>query len=183
MAVLAAASVLATVLVAMAWLVPPGYTLDPHTHVPIADAMPGYLRVMTGPYNIAGGFCLIFGAIFSAYVYMPKRKLLRGHPTTPVLAQIYRALGVTVNLIVSLPVAVAALFTGKLHSRVPATVLIAVGGFVPSITSGLDRYGVTWSFYLGQLLGVLFIFAGFLISEEVFTSLRISINGALRART
>jgi hypothetical protein len=182
MGVLVAASVIAAVLVATAWLVPPGYALDPQTRVPVGDAMPGYLRVMTGPYNIAGGFCLIFGAIFSVYVYMPKRKLLRRHPSTPILGQLYRALAVTVNLIVSLPVAAVAQLTGRLNSRVPATVLIALGGFVPSITSGLDRYGVTWSFYLGQLLGVLLIFAGFLVSEEVFATMRISVRGGLHAR-
>ena len=144
--------------------------------------MPGYLRVMTGPYNIAGGFCLIFGAVFSAYVYMPKRKVLRGHPQTPVLGQLYRALAVAVNLAVSIPVAVTALLSGRLNSRVPATVLIALGGFVPGITSGLERYGVTWSFYLGQLLGVLFILAGFLVSEEVFSGLRVSVRAGLTVR-
>jgi hypothetical protein len=178
MAVLAAASVLAAVLVATASLGAPGYALDPLTRVPVGDAMPGYLRVMTGPYNIAGGFCLVFGAIFSVYVYMPKRKLLRGRVATPVLGQLYLALAVTVNLLVSLPVAVAALLTGRLNSRVPATVLIALGGFVPGITSGLDRFGVTWSFYLGQLLGVLFILTGFLVSEEVFANLRLRSVGA-----
>jgi hypothetical protein len=183
MAVLAAASVLAAVLVATAWLAPPGYALDPRTHVPIGDAVPGYLRVMTGPFNIAGGLCLIFGAIFSVYVYMPKRKLLRGHVATPVVGQLYRALAVVVNLAVSLPAAAAALVTGRLNSRVPATALIALGGFIPSVTSGLDRFGVTWSFYLGQLLGVMLIFAGFLVSEEVFANLRLSIQNGLRART
>ena len=183
MAVLLAASLLVAVLVAGAWLAPPGYALDPLTHVPVGGAMPGYLRVMTGPFNVAGGFCLVFGAIFSVYVYMPKRKLLRGRPTTPVLGQLYRALAVAVNLTVSVPVAAAALVAGRLNSRVPATVLIALGGFVPSLTSGLDRFGVTWSFYLGQLLGVLLIFAGFLVSEEVFGSLRFPIPGGVRART
>ena len=78
--------------------------------------------------------------------------------------------------------AVAALLTGRLNSRVPATLLIALGGFVPSITSGLERYGVTWSFYLGQLLGVLFILAGFLVSEEVFSRYGTSIRSGLHAR-
>jgi hypothetical protein len=183
MVVLVSASVLAAVLVATARLAPPGYALDPLTRVPVGGAMPGYLRVMTGPFNIAGGFCLIFGAIFSIYVYMPKRKVLRGHPATPILGQLYRALAVAVNLLVSLPVAAAALVTGRLNSRVPATMLIALGGFVPSVTSGLDRFGVTWSFYLGQLLGVVLIFAGFLVSEEVFANLRISIHSGLRVRT
>jgi hypothetical protein len=132
MAILAAASVLAAVLVATAWLEPPGYALDPVTKVPVGTAVPGYLRVMTGPYNIAGGFCLVFGAVYSL---------------------------------------VTALASRRLTSRVPALVLIAIGGFIPGLTSGLDRFGVTWSFYLGQLLGVCLIFAGFLISEEVFARL------------
>jgi hypothetical protein len=114
---------------------------------------------------------------------MPKRKLLRGHVATPVVGQLYRALAVVVNLAVSLPAAAAALVTGRLNSRVPATALIALGGFIPSVTSGLDRFGVTWSFYLGQLLGVMLIFAGFLVSEEVFANLRLSIQNGLRART
>jgi hypothetical protein len=41
------------------------------------------------------------------------------------------------------------------------------------VTTGLDRFGITWSLFLGQLLGVLFIFAGFLVSEEVFKDLRL----------
>ena len=55
----------------------------------------------------------------------------------------------------------------------PATILIAIGGFIPGWTSGLNRFGVTWSFYLGELLGVIFIFAGFLVSIEVFTDVRL----------
>jgi hypothetical protein len=32
---------------------------------------------------------------------------------------------------------------------------------------------VTWSFFLGEFLGVLLIFTGFLVSEEVFKNIRI----------
>jgi hypothetical protein len=56
---------------------------------------------------------------------------------------------------------------------VPATLLIALGGFIPGVTSGLNRFGITWAFFLGELLGVLLIFAGFLVSEEVFKDLRL----------
>jgi hypothetical protein len=133
MSALSGASVLAAYLVATAWVAPPGYALDPVTHVPVGTAMPGYLRVMTGPFNVAGAFCLVFGALYSM---------------------------------------VEALRLRRFSSRVPATLLIAIGGFVPSITSGLDRFGVTWSLYLGQFVGVLLIFVGFLISEEVFQSAR-----------
>ena len=55
----------------------------------------------------------------------------------------------------------------------PATLLIALGGFVPGVTSGLNRFGITWSFFLGELLGIVFIFVGFLVSIEVFSDIRL----------
>ncbi len=171
MALLAVASVVTALLTISATLPEPGYALDPHTHVPVGTAVPGYLRILTGPFNIAGASCLVFGAIFSVYVYMPKRKVLRGRPSMPVVGQLYAVVAVTVNLIVSLPGAARALLASKLNSRVPATILIALGGFIPSVTSGLLRFGVTWGSSLGEFLGVLLIFAGFLVSEEMFRRL------------
>jgi hypothetical protein len=168
MAVLAAASLVVAWLALTAVLPAPGYALDPVTHVPVGRAVPGYLRILTGPFNVAGALCLVGGALFSVYVYMPKRKVLRGAVSVPVLGQLHRALAVAVNLVASLPLAARALATGRLNSRVPATALIALGGFVPSITGGLERFGVTWSFSLGELLGVALILAGFAVSEEVF---------------
>lgn len=156
-----------------AGLAAPGWAVDPSTHVPVGSAFPGYIRVLTGPFNIAGALCLVFGAIYSAYVYMPKRKVLRAKVKTPVLAQLYGSAAVAVNLVRSLPGATSALLRGKLNSRVPATILIAAGAFIPGVTSGLNRFGVTWSFFLGEFLGVLLIFAGFLVSEEVFKNIRI----------
>ena len=55
----------------------------------------------------------------------------------------------------------------------PATLLIALGGFIPGWTSGLNRFGVTWSFFIGELLGVVLIFLGFLVSIEVFSDVRL----------
>ena len=109
----------------------------------------------------------MFGAIYSAYIYMPKRKVLQAK---------FGAAAVAVNMVASLPGAVAALLAGKLNSRVPATILIALGAFIPGVTSGLNRFGVTWSFFLGEFLGVLLIFAGFLISEEVFRNVRLGVT-------
>jgi len=180
MAALAAASVLVAGLTLTASLATPGYALDPITHVPVGTAVPGYLRILTGPFNIAGALCLVFGAVFSVYVYMPKRKVLRGTVGTPVLGQLHRVLAVVVNLVASVPLAARALAAGRLSSRVPATVLIALGGFVPSVTSGLERFGVTWAFALGELLGVLLIFAGFLVSEEVFRRRPFGVAAAAR---
>jgi hypothetical protein len=171
MAMLAGASVVVAALALTATMAPPGYALDPVTHAPLGTAVPGYLRILTGPFNIAGACCLVFGAAFSAYVYMPKRRALRGAIRTPVLRQLHGALAVAVNLVASIPLAARSLLAGRLSSRVPATMLIALGGFVPSVTSGLERYGVTWSFALGLLLGLLLIFLGFLVSEDVFSLL------------
>ncbi len=173
MGVLVIGSLAATYLVLTAHLPAPGWAVDPNTHVPVGSAFPGYVRVLTGPFNIAGALCLVFGAIYSAYVYMPKHKVLRAKVRMPVIAQLYGVAAVTVNFIASLPAAVGALLEGKLNSRVPATILIAIGAFIPGLTSGLNRFGVTWSFFLGEFLGLLLIFVGFMVSEEVFRNVRI----------
>ena len=66
-----------------------------------------------------------------------------------------------------------ALRAAELNSRVPATLLIALGGFFPSIADGLTRFGITWGLFLGQFIGVLLIFLGFLVSIEVFSDVRL----------
>jgi hypothetical protein len=167
-AALALGSVAVAILVIGATVAAPGYATDPVTGVPVGEAMPAALRPLTIPFNVAGALALVFGAVFSAYVYMPKRKVLRARGLPPVVAQAYGAVAVVVNLIASLPLGVTALVRGDLNSRVPATLLIAAGGFIPGITSGLNRFGVTWSFFLGELLGVLLILAGFIVSTDVF---------------
>jgi len=173
MGVLIIGSVAVAYMTLTAPLAAPGFALDPATHVPVGTAFPGYVRVLTGPFNIAGALCLVFGAIYSAYVYMPKRKVMRNKVKTPVIAQLYGGAAVAVNLVASTPTAASALLKGKVNSRVPATILIALGAFIPGLTSGLNRFGVTWSFFLGEFLGVLLIFAGFLVSEEVFKNIRV----------
>ncbi|MHB1417814.1 MAG: hypothetical protein ACYC1C_21400 [Chloroflexota bacterium] len=67
--------------------------------------------------------------------------------------------------------------------RVVSNVLIAVGAFVPSLTGALARFGFSGTFFLGELLGVLVIFAGFLASIEVFEKVSLPFGGsALRLR-
>jgi hypothetical protein len=183
LAVLVIGSVAVAGLVLTAPLAGAGYALDAHTGVPVGSAFPGYARVLTAPFNIAGALCLVFGAGFSAYVYMPKNKILAaGKVTVPVLAQLWYFAVAVVNFFASLPGAVVALFARRLNSRVPATLLIALGGFIPGVTSGLNRFGITWSFFLGELLGVLLIFTGFLVSEEVFANLRLPALGIVWRR-
>jgi hypothetical protein len=135
--------------------------------------MPADLRIMTPPFNIVGAFALVFGAVYSAYIFMPKTRVLRVTTEVPVIGGIGRATAVFVNFFASLPATWRALRAGTLNSRVPATILIALGGFIPGWTSGLNRFGVTWSFFIGELIGVVLIFLGFLVSIEVFSDLRL----------
>jgi hypothetical protein len=48
--------------------------------------------------------------------------------------------------------------------RVAANLLIVVGAFVPSLSSGLTRFGITSAFFVGELVGLVCILAGFLLS-------------------
>ena len=172
-------SIVAVPLVLTAPLAAPGWYVDPATGIPAATLYPGYVRLLAPLFNIAGAFALGFGALYSTYVFMPKRRVLRYEldrsrgPVRFALTLPMAAIAITVNLVASVPGAARALVAGRLHSRVPATILLAVGAFVPSITSGLNRFGMTAAFFLGEFLGVVFLFAGFLVSIEVFREVRI----------
>jgi hypothetical protein len=157
----------------------PGYALSPTTGQPVGDAMPGYLRLLTPIMNIPGALSLLLGAVFSTYVFMPKRRVLPysldpNQPGDQFLFNLLIApVAIVVNLVASLPHAFRELVAGRLHSRVPATILIALGAFFPTITDSLNRAGSTELFQLGKFLGVVFLFAGFLVSVEVFREIRV----------
>ena len=161
---------------AMAFTVPlagAGFALDPSSGAPIGAAFPTDVRIVTPPFNIVGAFSLVFGAAYSAYIFMPKRRVLRPDDRGGLTGLVARGLAVSVNLLASLPAAWRAFRAGELNSRVPATLLIALGGFFPSIADGLTRFGITWALFLGQFIGVLLIFLGFLVSIEVFSDVRL----------
>ena len=157
----------------------PGYALSPTTGQPVGDAMPGYLRLLTPIMNIPGALALLLGAVFSTYVFMPKRRVLPysldpNQPGDQFLFNLLIApVAIIVNLVASLPHAMRELVAGRLHSRVPATILIAFGAFFPTITDSLNRAGSTELFQVGKFLGVVFLFAGFLVSVEVFREIRV----------
>ena len=171
-AILVLASAVVTVLTLTAPVAPPGYSVD-ELGIPTGAAMPADLRILTPPFNIVGAFALVFGAVYSAYIFMPKVRFVRVTLDVPIIGALGRAIAVAINFVASVPAAWRAFRAGTLNSRVPATLLIAIGGFIPGWTSGLNRFGVTWSFYIGELLGVIFIFLGFLVSIEVFSDVRL----------
>lgn len=173
------ATLLSIVLMARLALPPPGYALDPVTQVPVADLFPGSLRLLTPFMNVTGGLALILGAAFSTYVFMPKRRVLAYSldPEQPFDAFLFNLaispIAITVNFVASLPATWRAIRTHRINSRVPATILIAVGAFIPSVTDSLNRLDSTDLFQLGKFLGVIFLFAGFLVSVEVFREIRV----------
>ena len=173
------ATLLSFVLMLLTSLPAPGYALDPATGVPTAAILPPELRLLTPFMNVTGAFALILGALFSAYVFMPKRRVLAysldpGQPGDQFVFNLLIApVAISVNFIASLPGAGRALITGKINSRVPATILIALGAFIPALTDSLNRFGSTEYFQLGKLLGALLLLAGFLVSTETFSEIRV----------
>jgi len=173
------ATVLSLLLMAMTTLPQPGYSIDPETGAPNAAILPPELRLLTPFMNVTGAFALILGALFSAYVFMPKRRVLAysldpGQPGEQFLFNIFISpIAITVNFVASLPVAIRALLSGTLNSRVPATLFIAMGAFIPALTDSLNRFGSTEWYQLGKLLGALLLLAGFLVSTETFSEIRV----------
>jgi hypothetical protein len=161
---------------------PDTVALDNHG-VPVLDPLPGSLRLLTPVMNVAGGLSLILGALFSAYVFMPKKRVLpysldARQTGDSFLFNIFIApVAIVVNFVASLPSAVAGLVRGRLHSRVPATLLIALGAILISGTDLGVKGGATTIFALSKLLGIVLIFAGFLVSTETFRELRVPFTG------
>ncbi len=182
-------TVLSVVLMMLTTLPPPGYAVDPATGQPTAAIVPGYLRLLTPITNVTGGLALVLGAVFSTYVFMPKRRVLAYSldPDQPgdqfLFNLIIAAVAIPVNLVASLPGAWHALVTGRIHSRVPATILIAIGALIPTVTDSMARLGNTDLFYVGKFLGVIFLFLGFLVSIEVFREVRVPFTGIRLTRT
>jgi hypothetical protein len=182
------ATLLSIVLMVTTTLPAPGYAVDPATNQPVATLFPPELRLLTPFLNITGAFALVLGAIFSVYVFMPKKRVLP-YSLDPnqsgdsfLFNLLIAPVAIAVNLVMSLPGAINALVRGRLHSRVPATLLIAIGAFIPTVTDSLNRFGSTEFFQFGKFLGVVFLFAGFLVSIEVFREVRVPFT-SIRLRT
>jgi hypothetical protein len=166
-------------LMATTTLPAPGYAIDPTTGAPTAELFPGSLRLLTPFMNVSGAFALILGAVFSTYVFMPKRRVLDYSldPNQPGDQFLFNLLisptAIAVNFAASIPLAARAFLNGTINSRAPATALIALGGLVPAVTDSLNRFGTTEFYQLGKLCGVILLLAGFLVSTEVVREVRI----------
>jgi hypothetical protein len=182
-ALTATLSAIAVPLVVIADLPAPGWATDPATGAPIALLLPPTLRLLTPILNVSGGLALLTGALFSIYVFMPKRRVLpyssdpeqRGDELLFNLA--IAPVALTVNFVRSIPDAWRAWRAGTLNRRVPATALIALGAFVPSLTDTLNRAGSTEGYQVGKLIGAILLLAGFLASVEAAREVRLPLLG------
>jgi hypothetical protein len=182
-ALTATLSAIAVPLVVIADLPAPGWSTDPATGAPIALLLPPSLRLLTPILNVSGGLALLTGALFSIYVFMPKRRVLpyssdpdqRGDELLFNLA--IAPVALTVNFVRSIPDAWRSWRAGTLNRRVPATALIALGAFVPSLTDTLNRAGSTEGYQVGKLIGAILLLAGFLASVEAAREVRLPLLG------
>jgi hypothetical protein len=181
-------TVLGVILVAIAPLPDRPIALDAHG-VPVLDPLPGMLRLLTPLMNVTGGLALILGALFSAYVFMPKKRVL-GYSLNEAQSGdsmlfnlLIGPIAIAVNFVASLPGAVAALVRGRLHSRVPATILIAIGALLVTGTDFGVKNGSTEIFEASKLIGIVLIFVGFLVSIEAFREIRIPFTKITLSRT
>jgi len=181
-------SVVALPLVALASIAAPGWAVDPTTGAPVAAPMSAALRLLTPILNVSGALALLTGALFSVYVFMPKRRVLpyssdpsqRGDEL--LFNLLIAPIAIAANFCRSLPDAVRAWRAGTLNRRVPATALIALGAFLPSLTDTLNRAGSTDAYQAGKLAGALLLLVGFLASVESPDEIRLPVVGApLRA--
>jgi hypothetical protein len=172
-------TVVGVILAITAPLAAPGYLVDTSTGQPIATLFPGYLRLLTPFMNVTGAFSLLFGALFSAYVFMPKRRVLDysldpGQRFDEFLFNLLIGIvAIPVNFVLSIPAAVRSFRAGTLHSRVPAVLLIAGGTFAALLGDSLNRFGMTAPFAIAKLISVILILAGFLVSIEAFHEFRV----------
>jgi hypothetical protein len=182
---LVAGTVISAVMLAAAPLSEPASWIRPETGLPDLDLLPASIRLLSPLFNVTGGLALIFGAIFSTYVFMPKRRVLH-YSLDPeqtadelVFNLAISLVAFPVNFVASLPSAIRAFLGGRLHSRVTATILIALGGMVASVGTGLARFGEVRAFDVSLVVGLGLLFAGFLASVETFADLRIPFTDRL----
>ncbi|MBV9577094.1 MAG: hypothetical protein JO057_00740 [Chloroflexi bacterium] len=127
---------------------------------------------------------LVAGSLVAAYVILTApvdQSLLPASPDQIVSGQAFdadtRALTPPFNIAGALVLilgaalsALQAIRTRELSNRISANILIAVGAFIPSVASGLTRFGVTSLFFVGELVGLTCIMVGFLLSARKASS-------------
>ena len=150
------------------------------TSIPTGEILPGSIRLLTPFLNITGGLrprprapCTRPTCSCPSAASSTTRSTRTSRATSSCSTCSSRRSRSSSTSSRRCPGAVNALVHGRLHSRVPATILIAIGAFVASSTDTLNRFGSTELFQAGKLVAVILILAGFLVSIEAFREIRI----------
>ena len=113
------ATVLSLVLMAITTIPAPGYAVDAATNMPVAT-LPPELRLLAILANVTGAFALILGAVFSTYMFMPKRRVYsRSTRTSPYDQFLFNLLIAPVAIIVSLVASLPGSRPGAHHGPHP----------------------------------------------------------------
>src|SRR5579864_3922383 len=80
-------------------------------------------------------------------------------PNTRALTPPFNIAGALILILGAVLSAVQAARSRQMSNRLAANILIAVGAFVPSVASGLTRFGFTAIFFIGELVGLACILA------------------------
>jgi hypothetical protein len=141
----------------------------------------GVLTFRPGRFAEATTVLLLVGTLVAAYIIIFRANVDPSLlPTSPdqivsgqafdldtrALTPVFNIAGALVLILGAALSAVQAIRTRELSNRINANILIAVGAFIPSVASGLTRFGVTSLFFVGELLGLTCIMAGFLLSQS-----------------
>ncbi len=146
----------------------------------VGDLFPPALRLLTPFMNITGTFALVLGALFSAYVFMPKKRVLNysldpGQSGDSFLFNLAIApVAITVNFFASLP--------GAFRALIARSTPQPGAGNAPDRPRGPGRRRRRhlWPTRVHRFLPArqarsasILLFLGFLVSIEVFSDIRI----------
>lgn len=146
------------------------------TGEPSGAGLPAFNRALSAPFNIFGTVFFIGGALWSGLKFLAWPRGPVGAPPSPYQ---YFPLGVLGFLlwVVRVPLVLIvgdAQRTPKTRNRAIANGIIAAGAMIFATSGTLAKYfGQEDILYLAEFAGTLVIFAGFLVSIEVFDQFRI----------
>ncbi len=136
-----------------------------------SDAFPYAVLAILGLASIAAAYEIGLAAVDLAALPTGPDQIVSGGAFDPDIRALTPPFNIAGALVLILGALLSALHfwrTRALPNRVASNVLIAVGAFVPSVASGLTRFGITSVFFLGELLGLACILAGFLLTASPY---------------
>jgi hypothetical protein len=132
---------------------------------PQAFAVVALVLLIAG--SIAAALVIVAGPVDVSVLPTSSNQIVQGDGFDAQVRALTPPFNIAGALILILGALASALYfwrTRTASNRVASNVLIAVGAFVPSVASGLTRFGVTSLFFAGELVGLACILAGFVLS-------------------